>query len=128
MYDRHSVDKEHDVTPFVAGKRVGCLEHGLFGNLIAAAATCDLLAVIELQRHFLAKMSLVIGIVAFDGNGFAVDESVHLYRSTAGIYLFDYLVHLSSGERVVTKTVDSTIIVVEDVGPVFYQVGFRLVF
>ena len=94
MYDRHSVDEEHDVTPSVAGKRVGCVEHGLFGNLIAAAATCDLLAIIKLQRHFLAKMSLVIGIVALDGDGFAVDEGVQLYRSTAGIDLFDYLVGL----------------------------------
>ena len=67
-------------------------------------------------------MSLVIGIVALDGNGFAVDEGVHLYRSTAGIDLFDYLVHLTVGERIVAKTVHPTVVVVEYVGPVFYQV------
>ena len=128
MYDRHSVDEKHDVTPSVAGKRVGRVKHGLFGNLIAAAATCDLLSVIELQRHFLAEMSLVIGIITFDRDGFAVDEGVQLYRSTAGIDLFDYLVHLSSGERVVAKTIDSTVVVIKYVGPVFYQIGFRLVF
>lgn len=127
MYDWHAVDEEHKIAPTVACQRMWSVELRLFSYLIATAATGDLFAVVELEGHFLAEMSLVIGIVAFDGNGFTVDECIQLYRSTAGINLFDYLVHLSSGERVVAKTVDSTIVVKEDVGPVCNQVGLSLV-
>ena len=50
------------------------------GYLVTALACGDFLSVVDFQADFLAQMEGVVGVVARDGDGFAVDEPVERQR------------------------------------------------
>ena len=76
MDHRHTIDQKHQVTAAVLQHLRFTCENGLLCDLITALSGGDLLTVIDFQRHFLAEMERISGIVARQGDGLTVDKAV----------------------------------------------------
>ena len=81
------------------------------GYLVTALTGSDLLSVVDFQADFLAQMEGVVGVVARDGDGFAVDEPVECQRGLECFDLFDNLRHLALCEWATVQAVYAGVVV-----------------
>ena len=72
-------------------------------------------------------MSHIIRIVADNGRVLTVDEGIELYRSTQRVHLLYELAFLALSKRIVTQSVNITVILKKNGRPVVNQLGFCLV-
>ena len=94
----------------------------LLHDLVAALPCGDLVAVVDLQAYFLAEVQPVRWIVAGDGDGFAIDETVELERGAQRGDLLHDLLHLAVRERHFIEPILAAIVLKEDLLPVRQQV------
>ena len=81
VYEGHPIDEQHDVAPPVVEARYLCFETRLLCYLVYAPSACNVASVVDIEAHFLPEMSFVCRVVAFNGDGTAVDEPVYFHWS-----------------------------------------------
>ena len=91
---------------------------------VSALPSGDLVAVVDLQAHFLAKVQPVRWVVPGDSDSFAIDETVEPERGTQRGDLLHDLLHLAVRERHFIEPILAAIVLKEDLLPVRQQVGF----
>ncbi len=116
--ERHAVDEQHHIAAPIVEKSRRRFEARLLGDLINAPTRGDITPIVNVEAHFLAEVQRIIGIVALDGNGLAVDETVELHRRAQRRYLLEYLLHLAVCQATAIEPVDARIVLVEDLCPV----------
>lgn len=91
-------------------------------DLVAALPSGDLVAVVNLQAHFLAEVQRIRRVVAGDGDGFAVDEAVEFERRAQRGDLLHDLLHLTISQRHLIESIDPAIVLKQDLLPIRQQV------
>ena len=94
----------------------------LLGNLVPAVASGYLLAVINLEANFFAKMRGVIWVVTLDAHRLAVDKGVESEWRLERLDLLYDLSHFAVGQRLVVETVDARVVLEKNICPVVEQI------
>ena len=118
MDDRHAVNEQAQVSATVVQNLVLRRIDRLLSYLVAALAGCNLLTIIDLQAYLLAQVKRIVGVVARDGDGLSVDESVERERGLECFDLFDDLCHLALGERAAVQAVYVGVVLEQNLRPV----------
>ena len=118
MEQRHSVDEQHEVATTVVSQLRLRGKHRLLGYLIAALTAGDLVAMEYLKGHFLTDMQLIVGIISFDDNLFAVDQLVDGHWRALHANLLHNLLYLGLRQRGAIEAVAVLVVLEEDSRPV----------
>ena len=128
MDDRHAVDKQANVSPAIVQHLVFRRVHRLSCDLVPALPRCYFLPIVDFQADFLAEMCRICWIITFDGHGLAVDEGVQRQWCAQCFDLFEDLRHLTFGKALPIQSIDTFVVVEQDVGPVIDEILFSRVF
>ncbi len=119
---RHAINEQQEVAAPIIKKRRATGVARLLHDLVAALPGGNLVAVVDLQAHFLAKVQPLRWIVAGDGDGFAIDEAIKLERRAQRGDLLHNLLHLAVSQRYLIESIDPAIVLKQDLLPVRKQV------
>ena len=128
MNDRHAVDKKANISPAIVQHLVFSWINRLSCDLVAALPRCDFLPIVDLQADFLTVMSLILGIITFDGYSFTVNEGIQRQWCAQCFDLFEDLRHLTFGKALPIQSIDAFVIVEQDTGPIVDKVLFSWIF
>ena len=123
--DRHAVDQKHQIPAAVLQHLLMPWEQRLLHNLIAALPGSNFHAVINFQADLLAVVKFISRIFTDQRYCLAIDKTIQGERCAQCPDLLQELVHLLRNKRAVIQTVDITIVLKENVGPVLDQILLR---
>ena len=126
--DRHAVDKQANISPAIVQHLVFRRIHRLSCDLVPALPRCYFLTIVDFQADFLTVMSLILGIITFNGYGFTVNEGIQRQWCAQCFDLFEDLRHLAFGKALPIQSIDAFVVVEQDVGPIADKVLFGWVF
>jgi len=97
MDDGHAVDQEKKIAASVVEDGRGNRKFGLLCYLVGTLSGGNLLTVVNFKADFLSEVDYVVRVVAFNGYGFSVYESIEVDGSFEKNDLFKDLLHFSVG-------------------------------
>ena len=111
MDDRHAVDKQANISSTIVQHLAFRRINRLSCDLVPALPRCYFLPIVDLQADFLTVMSLVLGIITFNGHGLAVNEGVQRQWRAQCFDLFEDLRHLTLGKALPVQAIDAFVVV-----------------
>ena len=111
MDDRHAVDKQANVSPAIVQHLIFSWINRLSCDLVPALPGGDFLTIIDFQADLLAVMSLILGIITFNGYGFTVNEGIQRQWRAQCFDLFEDLRHLAFGKALPIQSIDAFVVV-----------------